>query len=105
MALNVPTSGQWITFPVNVLRAVEIQWQENLVQHSAIYYVTRCFFGYIEGQEFTPPKPVPPKTPAPQANTAETVQKLPVDKPWPPKLGIPQVKTGAEKVAVRGWCS
>jgi hypothetical protein len=51
MSFNVPTSGQYITFPVKIIRCVEINWSENSVSRTAMYYVTRCFWGYLENQD------------------------------------------------------
>jgi len=97
MAFNIPTSGQWITFPINILRFVQVEWRENYTDHSAMYYVTRCFWGYLEGEKWLPDKPTPPA-----AGTKEAPPKTTPPKPWPPKLGTPEIRTGGEKVRVHG---
>lgn len=47
MALAIPTSGQWITFPTKPADAVWIAWKEG-VDRSAVYYITKCWWGNFD---------------------------------------------------------
>jgi hypothetical protein len=74
MSYNVPTSGQWITFPTKIEKGATITWQDEYIDHSAVYFVIKCFWGYLGEPpvpiENEPNKPVkgkpvftmPPKT-------------------------------------------
>lgn len=47
MALNVPTSSQWVTFPTRPGDVVWVSWQEGRIQKRATYYLTKCYWGNL----------------------------------------------------------
>ena len=47
MALNYPTSTQWITFPVDLKDVKKITWSEGKSSKSATYYTRKGYWGDI----------------------------------------------------------
>lgn len=47
MALNIPTSSQWVTFPTKPGDVVWVSWQEGRIQKRATYYLTKCYWGNL----------------------------------------------------------
>jgi hypothetical protein len=88
MAFNVPTSTQWISFPIDIARSVTVEWKENLVQRQAVYFVTKCFFGPLEGEKLHPDA----KVDSTQAVVPATAGRLPT----------PVVETEGKKIIVYG---
>ena len=96
MAYNIPTSGQWVTFPVDIELSAEVQWMENSQLRSNTYYVTKCFWGPLDKVPFTPTAPKE-LTGAELAKLPETAISLPPTRPWPPKRTEPSVLKADEQ--------
>jgi hypothetical protein len=47
----IPTSTHWITFPVYPGDAVWINWREGGLARSAVYYVSKCFWGHLDNKD------------------------------------------------------
>lgn len=41
----IPRYGDWVTFPLEQLSAVELEWWSDRTQQRARYYVDKCWFG------------------------------------------------------------
>ncbi|KAF2497634.1 hypothetical protein BU16DRAFT_559369 [Lophium mytilinum] len=48
MALNVPTTGQWITFPTEPDDKATVSWKEERSNRSAVYYLAKAYWGYLD---------------------------------------------------------
>lgn len=52
MVPSLPTSTQWITFPVEPRDTVRVEWTESKGQErDAIYYACKCFWGFLADKE------------------------------------------------------
>ena len=93
MAFNVPTSGQWIAFPMDLTKCATVEWSERYINYSAVYYTTRCFWGYLEKEAYLPTDLKPTK---PIVKTGGAAVQY--------RLGVPEVgPAGTEKkLEVRG---
>ncbi|OJJ42178.1 hypothetical protein ASPZODRAFT_20724 [Penicilliopsis zonata CBS 506.65] len=49
MAFVVPTSSQWVTFPISPKAKVVVSWSEGTTARSNTYYVTKCYWGEMNG--------------------------------------------------------
>lgn len=48
---NIPTSSQWITFPVSSKEKMTISWEDDFHGYVHTYYVAKCYFGIQESLE------------------------------------------------------
>lgn len=96
MSYKAPVSGQYITFPIDIQRCVEISWKENYVDCTAMYYTTRCFWGYRKDVPF-----VPAPLAGPPPKTTETLAKTVANKSWPPVKGTTEAEP-TKKIDIRG---
>ncbi|KAJ5946377.1 hypothetical protein N7454_003216 [Penicillium verhagenii] len=45
---NIPTSSQWVTFPVSSKEKLTINWEDDFHAYVNTYYVAKCYFGIPE---------------------------------------------------------
>ncbi|KAJ5528151.1 hypothetical protein N7513_012310 [Penicillium frequentans] len=45
---NIPTSSQWITFPVSAKNQVPINWEDDRNKYENTYHVAKCYYGILE---------------------------------------------------------
>ncbi|KAJ5939746.1 hypothetical protein N7466_002880 [Penicillium verhagenii] len=45
---NIPTSSQWVTFPVSTKEKLTINWEDDFHAYVNTYYVAKCYFGIPE---------------------------------------------------------
>jgi protein involved in sex pheromone biosynthesis len=46
--LNIPTSSQWVTFPVTSRDKITINWEDNFHSYVNTYYVAKRYYGILE---------------------------------------------------------
>lgn len=54
MPLHVPTSSQWITFPIEPKKKVLVSWSDETIQRQNTYYVTKCYWGNVAADKEPP---------------------------------------------------
>lgn len=45
---NIPTSSQWITFPVSAKDQVTINWEDGRNKYVNTYHVAKCYYGILK---------------------------------------------------------
>lgn len=47
MDADVPTSQQWIWFSTVLKQSASIEWMENNETKNGLYYVQKCYWGFL----------------------------------------------------------
>lgn len=47
MDADVPTSQQWVWFSTVLKKSVSVEWKENNETNTGLYYVQKCYWGFL----------------------------------------------------------